>query len=572
MTTSLVDAESVLALDIGSVQTRALLFDVVEGQYRFLAGATAPSTADAPFKDVSEGVHLAIDNLQRTSGRRLTNAESRLVIPAQPDGVGVDRLAVTYSAGPELQFVVAGLLHEVSVESAQRLAAAYGRVAEVIHLNDRRPLEGQIDAILQAQPDLVILSGGTEHGATRSVGRLVELITLVCRVLPQEKRPHVLYVGNSALSKRIEETLEKWTVVHTAPNVRPSIDVEALTPAQEALNQAIAEVRYQQMGGLQYLGSLSSTPLLHSAPAFGRLVRFSNLASPDPNRGALGVDLGAGATTVAASVAGKLHLSVLPYGMGGKLSALAQPPYLTEVMQWLPSVLPEGVVKDYLCQKSLHPGLLPVTEETQAVEFAAARVILRLALRHIQTFLADKRVLFEPIIAAGGVLGSASPIHAMLMLLDGLQPVGVTTPVLDQYGLATALGAIAPINSILPVQALDSGALLNLGAVISPITTARYGSPVLDVRLEDEQGSHQYEVRQGAIVQLPVRPGQVVRVHLRPLNGAQIGPRQRGPASYKLVGGACRLIIDARGRPLKLPPDDARRRDLLKRWRAALSD
>ena len=54
--TSLVDAESVLTIDIGSVNTRALLFDVVDGQYHFLAGAVAPFTGGAPFFDISEGV------------------------------------------------------------------------------------------------------------------------------------------------------------------------------------------------------------------------------------------------------------------------------------------------------------------------------------------------------------------------------------------------------------------------------------------------------------------------------------------------------------------------------------
>ncbi len=46
--TSLVDAESVLAIDIGSLNTRTLLFDVVDGQYHFIASSTAPTTATAP--------------------------------------------------------------------------------------------------------------------------------------------------------------------------------------------------------------------------------------------------------------------------------------------------------------------------------------------------------------------------------------------------------------------------------------------------------------------------------------------------------------------------------------------
>ena len=90
MTISLVDAESVLALDIGSVYTRAMLFDVVDGQYRFLGAGVAPTTAGAPFYDVSEGMHRALEKLQDVTGRSLFNAQGQLILPSQPDGNGID--------------------------------------------------------------------------------------------------------------------------------------------------------------------------------------------------------------------------------------------------------------------------------------------------------------------------------------------------------------------------------------------------------------------------------------------------------------------------------------------------
>jgi sugar (pentulose or hexulose) kinase len=52
MPASLVQNESILAIDVGATVTRAVLFDVVEGQYRFVASGQAPSTAEAPFKDI----------------------------------------------------------------------------------------------------------------------------------------------------------------------------------------------------------------------------------------------------------------------------------------------------------------------------------------------------------------------------------------------------------------------------------------------------------------------------------------------------------------------------------------
>ena len=53
MPSSLVDGNSLLAIDVGAANTRAVLFDVIEGEYRFVAAGIAPTTAEAPFKDVA---------------------------------------------------------------------------------------------------------------------------------------------------------------------------------------------------------------------------------------------------------------------------------------------------------------------------------------------------------------------------------------------------------------------------------------------------------------------------------------------------------------------------------------
>jgi hypothetical protein len=139
MTTSLVDAESVLAIEIGSIHTRALLFDVVDGQYRFIGAGRAPTTIHSPFFDISEGIHLAISNLQDITSRVLLE-ESRLILPGKADGSGVDQVVLTYTAGQPLRVVILGLLEDVSLESARRLASsAHAIITESIGLNDRRP-------------------------------------------------------------------------------------------------------------------------------------------------------------------------------------------------------------------------------------------------------------------------------------------------------------------------------------------------------------------------------------------------------------------------------------------------
>jgi hypothetical protein len=54
---------------------------------------------------------------------------------------------------------------------------------------------------------------------------------------------------------------------------------------------------------------------------------------------------------------------------------------------------------------------------------------------------------------------------------------------------------------------------------------------------------------------------------LRPERGIDVGFGGLGKAgALRIAGGALGLIIDARGRPLKLDADPARRRDSNEKW------
>jgi hypothetical protein len=574
--TSLVDAESVLAIDIGSLNTRALLFDVVDGQYHFISSASAASTAGAPFHDVSEGVHNALSHLQEITGRTLINNEASLILPSQSNGSGVDRLALTCSAGADLKVLVMGLLSDVSLQSGQRLAGTtYSRVVESIGLNDRRRSEVQLDAILQARPDIVILAGGTEKGATRSVNKLVDLISMACRVLPKESRPKILYCGNSAISKRVKENLERAeTIVVMGHNIRPSIDQEDLAPSQTMLSKIVAKLRTLQLGGLEGISSLSSAPLQPSATALGRMMRFSSELS-DLSKATLGVDLGAGSTTLAVASADNLQLNVFrSLGMGTSLQSALQQIRLEDIMRWIPYEISDGEVRDYLYQKSLFPAMVPMTRETLAIEQALARQILRLATVRVLERWPRTDLSFERIFVSGATLAQApTPAQSLLMLLDGLQPVGVNVVMLDPHGLSQALGAIAGVNTLLPAQIIESGAYANLGTVICPVSDARPGTTILKLKITYEEGNEsRVEVKQGTLVPLPIRNGQVAHLEIDAQHNAVLDPCLPRLKRFKIIGGLCGVVVDARGRPLLLPEDAARRSEQLLRWSRVVED
>jgi hypothetical protein len=555
-----------------------VLFDVVEGQYRFLASGQAPSTADAPYKDASLGVHQAIENLQKITGKILLDQNNQLITPVQGDGSGVDAFAATLSAGPTLRAVVVGLLSDVSVQSAQRLAeTAYLQVIETFGLNDPRKPDEQIDAVLRARPDVIILTGGTDGGASRSVQKIIESIGLACYLMPEEKRPAILFAGNQSLTDSVKGSLGKLTPsLHFSPNVRPSLDTEDLAPASRELAQVLSDVRKRQMPGVDQLAAWTGGRVLPTAYAEGRIIRFLSQMN-GANRGILGVDIGTTAAVVAAGFNGKLTLGVYPqFGLGENLPGLLKYAELEDIMRWLPLDIAPSVVRDYLYQRSLYPGTIPATKEDHAIGHAITRQVLYLALREARrSFPADARLvkkdlmpLFEPILAGGGALSDApTPGQSLLLLLDALQPVGITSIIIDQNNLLPLLGAAAESNQLLPVQVLESGAFMSLGTIVSVISSASYGLPVLRARLTYEDGTEaRAEVKFGGLEILPLAMGQTARLTLQPLQRSDIGNGPGRNAAVQVAGGVMGVVIDARGRPLTLPEDPVRRRELLKKW------
>jgi hypothetical protein len=576
--TSLFDADSLLAIDVGEVNTRAVLFDVVDGRYRFIAIGSAPTTAAAPYQDVGEGIRLALDHLQQVTGRNLVGPDERLIMPSLADGSGVDTFAATLSAGQPLKVVAVGLLEDVSLESARRLATTtYARVVEELSLNDRRKQESRIDAILRQRPDLIIVAGGTDGGASQSVMQMIETVGLACYLISEGERPEVLFSGNQSLIDEVDASLNSIANLHIAPNVRPILEREQLEPAHVRIMDIFRTIRGRQFVGVNELDAWAGQQLTPTSTAFGRVVRFLSKVY-DPGKGVLGIDVGASATTVAASFAGELTLGVYPQlGLGKSLTGMLSQSELFHIKRWLPVEVAEDHIRDYVYNKSLYPATVPASEEELWLEESLARQAIRMAISSASRgFPPDvgnsgSTLLpwFEPIIAAGGVLAQApSPAHSMLILLDALQPTGVTTLVLDQNNLAAPLGAATAINPILVVQVLESSTFLSLGTVISPVANVRPGTPILRIRTEQDSGEERsVEIKQGALEVLPLPLGRSANLNLLPLHRADVGMGGPGRGgSLKVTGGVLGVVIDARGRPLRLSQEAARKMELYHKW------
>ncbi len=578
MSSSLITGNSLLAIDVGAASTRAVLFDVIEGEYRFVASGAAPSTAEAPFKDVAEGVRNAIANLSNILGRTLLDDARGPIMPGQPDGSGVDALVVTLSAGPAVKTVVVGLLKDVSLDSAYRLTeSTYARILDAIGLNDQRKPDQLIDNLLRIRPDLVVIAGGTDGGASRSIQKLLEPIGLASFLMPDEKRPAVLFAGNEKMEEEVRSLVGSLaTSLHFSPNIRPSLDTEDIDPAERELARMFINIRKRQMKGVELLDIWSGGHILPTAYAAGRMVRFLSKVYGS-QKGILSVDLGVSAAVIAAGFKNKSTLKVYPqFGLGENLAGLLQYTTLEDILRWSPFEIPAGVLFDYLHQKSLYPSAVAATKEDFALSQAVARQALHLAVQSAQRDFPKNTAsikptltpLFEPILAGGGILSDASrPGQSLLLLLDSLQPVGVTTVILDQNNLLSLLGSAASQNNILPVQVLESGAFLSLGTVVSPVISTTYGRPILRAKLTYENGTEtRVELKFGSLETLPLASGEAGKLTVQCLHGADVGFGPGKGGTIPVSGGALGVVFDGRGRPLDLPSDPVRRRELIKKW------
>ena len=581
--------ESILAIDVGAVLTKATLVARVEGTYRFVGQGEAPSTVEPPWMDTIAGVDHALEALTAVTGRALLGEHGRLITPEHPDGSGVDVCVITTSAGAPLRLVLVGLAAEVSVASLERaVTSTYTQVVDVLArsgsadssggpVTRRLTDEDRVRRIYRTRPDVVCIAGGTDGGAGAPVIEMVDSVTLAASLLGESQRLQILFAGNAALRPQVAEIVGAEAELQVADNVRPGMDVESLGSAQAELEAMYQALKITQLPGYEGLRHWSTLPILPTCRAIAHVVEYLSLENP--RKGALCVDVGGASTTIAAARAGRAQLHVRS-DLGTAFSArnVLQAHGIDALMRWLPFEAQPGEIEAIVTEKELHPTSVAQDSRELLIEQAITREALRTALASARaSWPADWSgphpsflPAFEPIIASGSSLGRAPrPGQAALMLLDALEPIGVTTLALDPSALLPALGACALAQPLATVQALGNGGLITLGTVIAPVGRARIGDKVLGLRVKYPGGGDlEVEVTAGSLEVLPLPPGQKAVIKLEPHRGIDVGRGGAGQGGgfIEVQGGLVGLIVDARGRPLSLPSNTGKRRERIQQW------
>ncbi len=576
--------ESILAADCGSVHTRVVLLDVIDGQYRFVAKGEALSTVEPPHSDITLAVRHAIEQIEETTGRLFLDEQGQLLMPEQSSGHGVDAFVATSSAGAPLRLVLVGLSQELSLSSARRAASfTYVAIEDVISLDnslgERRNVEDKIGLIQRHRPDLILVAGGTDGGTTSPIIEMARVVAMACSILkedkPQEGQPRIIFAGNAEVRADVAEIIGSEAELRVVDNVRPTLHLENLTQASEEIEACYRECKMEAMPGFDTLSSWSPVPVLPTARAWGYVVQY--LARQwESGKGVIGIDIGGTTTTIAAMLEDRFSLHTRSdLGMGPNIDRILSAVELDDILRWLPFEMEATEAHNIILNKHLRPTTVPQTREELLLEQAVAREILRLALDEARTHwragpsrpYPGLAPFFEPIIGGGGVLTNA-PHHGQtaLILLDALQPIGVSTIVLDATALAAPLGALATFQPLAAAQVLERDAFLNLGTVVAPIGTAREGDIVLKLKIDYGGGmALDVEVAYGSLEVIPLPLGQTAVLHLKPLRGFDVGWGTKG-VPLQVNGGTLGIIIDARGRPLPLPTDSEARRTKMQQW------
>ena len=598
---------SILVADCGTVFTKVSLLGLVEGQYRLLARGEAPTTASAPHKDITKGIFQAIHEIEFITGRHFVD-DGRLISPEQPSGDGTDLFISTISAGGPMRLLVVGAvspeLEDLSMQAVSGLYAetfalptpsylaatnadarmvgkgAQGRwTPELINMEWER----QLVRIRELHPHAALIVGLADGPA--GPAPLQEACQLIINGIQEINKSGngsasatsnatstgitplpVLYAGAPQYVEAVRRMLQDYAEV---TRVETLTSQEQLGPTSMAATALYEREVIRHIPGYDHMLTWSSSVPVATATSLSSLVRF---LAQHYTMNVTAVDVGGTTTTV--MMAGE-HGEFLPLvssgiGVGPGLGAVLEKAGIQRVARWLPFRITEDELRQYVLNRMLHPQVIPTSIRDLQIGQAFAREAI------ILTVEATKQYRFNQfdadlILATGGALAHTPNFgQVALMLLDALQPRGVTSMVLDRTMLISQLGAVATIAPIAAVQVNENDAVMHrLGTCVIPYGDLPPGQVALRVGIEYSNGRQvTAEVMSGSIEIIPLRINEQAMLTLYPAPTVDVGlgPGERARAAEEIDGGLVGLVIDARGRPLVFPTDETERHARLVQW------
>ena len=594
------DIRSILATDCGSTTTKAILIEKRGEEYQLIVRGEAPTTVEAPVEDVTAGVINAVTEVEELAGRKLLN--DGVILKPQRGDEGVDIYISTSSAGGGLQMMVAGVVRNLTAESAERAALGAGAIVmDVIASNDKRLPHEKIERIRHLRPDMLLLSGGIDGGTTSHVVELAEIIA-AARPRPRLGIAYelpLIYAGNRVARESITERLQGVMALEIVDNLRPVLERENLMPTRHKIQDQFLEHVMAHAPGYRKLIDWTDAPIMPTPGAVGEIIQT---VSAQQDIEVVGVDIG-GATTDVFSVFQNREGEPIfnrtvsaNLGMSYSVSNVLAEAGLENVLRWVPFDIEVSDLRNRIKNKMIRPTTIPQTLQELILEQAIAREALRLAFEQHKQLAVELRgvqqqrtiseafdqaesgqtlvdmLSLDMLVGSGGVLSHAPRRQqAMLMMIDAFQPEGITHLAVDSIFMMPQLGVLAQVNPEAATHVFERDCLIHLGTTIAPVGVAKVGETCLSIEVSTPNNAPITEdIPYGDLRRYPLPLGEKATLKLQPSRRFDVGAGNGHPVEVEVMGGVVGLVIDTRGRPLEIPTDAQQRVSQLTKWQTAL--
>jgi uncharacterized protein (TIGR01319 family) len=585
----------IVATDCGSTTTKAILIEKIDGHYRQMHRAEAPTTVEEPVADVTIGVTNALTELQELAGRRLIDAQGQIIRPAMGNE-GCDIYISTSSAGGGLQMVVAGVVKEMTAASAKRAALGAGAIVmETLAANDKRRPHEQIQRIRELRPDMILISGGTDGG---NVNQVVQIAERIAPARPQprfggEYKMPVIYAGNKDAAPLVKKAFDDTVALTVVENLRPVLERENLGPARDRIHGLFLEHVMEHAPGYDKLIHWADAAIMPTPGAVGNILQTIARAE---KINVVGVDIGGATTDVFSVFDGVFNRTVSAnLGMSYSISNVCAEATLPNILRWVHFDMDERELRNRVKNKMIRPTTIPQTLEALVFEQAIAREALRLAYIQHKEFATTLKgvqqqrtvgdmfrqraggqcivdnMRLDLLIASGGVLSHAPRMQQTAsMLVDAFEPEGFTTLAKDSIFMMPHLGVLAEVHPQAALEVFEKDCLIYLGTCIAAKGTGKPGKECFAYRVAGKALNESRTMHFGDIRLVPLGKGETAHVIVEPTRPFDLGAGPGKKVEKEVHGGTVGLIFDARGRPLELPEDRALGRDVMSRWVNAL--
>jgi uncharacterized protein (TIGR01319 family) len=590
------EAKLILATDVGSTTTKARLFNKLGNEYRFICTGEAPTTVETPFEDVTIGVRNAVTEIERKMDIKILT-DAGIQIRDSEEGNGVDLYVTTSSAGGGLQMMCFGVTKSITAESAERAALGAGAIImDVVTVDDGEPIFKKVEKTRFLRPDMVLLAGGTDGGAVARVAQAIEILSVAeprARFGDKFSLP-VVYAGNLEAREIVKDTFNKKFALEIVDNIRPTVELERTDPARNAIHKLFMQHVMSHAPGYDELMKWTDVPIMPTPMGEGQM--FQTIAKiQDIN--VIGVGLG-GATTNIYSIFDEKFVRTVSanLGMSYSICNVLKQAKAENIMRWLPFDLDEKDLVDILTNKMIRPTTIPQTLDELMIEHATARESIRLAFNHhlflarplrgiipihevskileitvsgLETYIDMMKI--DLIGGTGGLLSHAPKrVQSMMILMDAFQPEGVTKLVQDSVFMMPHLGVLSTVHPQAAMEILEKDCLVHLGTCIAPknpLEEEKNDETILKMELKMPDGDVLNEsFSLGDLKRFPLPLGEEADVSLIPNKKYDVGAGRGHALVTKVQGGEVGVIVDARGRPLKLPTNIDDMKSCLNRW------